>query len=168
MAEEGLTLESACWRSWPAPRLNLIIHIPTFKSISESTKRSLIILGDIHSGKDINIGRMNNRLDIRFRNQSRKWKITRCGATEWYIWSVIVSMCLQVHIRQLKPTQQKSASNTNRQILRNQWLYHLMHNMQWAAVGQFVGKLKRLPNWAIAQFVALPKNRMDWRKRVQK
>ena len=29
-----------------------------------------------------------------------------------------------------------------------------------------VGKLKRLPNWAIAQFVALPKNRMDWRKRV--
>ena len=94
MAKEGLTLESACWRSWPAPRLNLIIHIPTFKSISESTKRSLIILGDIHSGKDINIGRMNNRLDIRFRNQSRKWKITRCGATEWYIWSVIVSMCL--------------------------------------------------------------------------
>ena len=29
-----------------------------------------------------------------------------------------------------------------------------------------VGKLKWLPNWAIAQFVALPKNRMDWRKRV--
>ena len=43
MAEEGLTLESACWRSWPAPRLNLIIHIPTFKSISKSTKRSLMI-----------------------------------------------------------------------------------------------------------------------------
>ena len=91
MAEEGLTLESACWRSWPAPRLNLIIHIPTFKSISKSTKRSLIILGDIHSGKDINIGRMNNRLNIRFRNQSRKWKITRCGATECYRRSVIVS-----------------------------------------------------------------------------
>ena len=29
-----------------------------------------------------------------------------------------------------------------------------------------IGKLKRLPNWAIAQFVALPKNWMDWRKRV--